>query len=114
MGGETLDARLEPIAQALILIIILIAVAAVSFLIINKMAIRRRERTHGKLSASRRTKHTQVNLLGDSNAEEREPKTYSSKHSRRRRASSPNAMIDILARREDSSEAEPSPEKRGS
>ncbi len=40
-GGENLDAQLEPIAQLLILIIILIGVATLAFLIINKVARRR-------------------------------------------------------------------------
>ncbi len=50
MGGENLDAQLEPLAQLLILVIVLITVAALSFLIINKVAQRRRERAHLKLS----------------------------------------------------------------
>ena len=64
MSGENLDAALQPIAEALILIMVLIAVAAISFLVINKVAQRRRDRAHQKLSGSRRTKHTQVDLLG--------------------------------------------------
>lgn len=106
MGGENLDAQLEPIAQVLILIIVLIAVATLSFLIINKVARRRREQSHNKLSASRRTKHTQVDLLGGSGAQE-EPARHRSVHQRRRRNSSQHGMIDILARPKGSPEGDP-------
>ena len=107
MGGENLDAQLEPIAQALILIIVLIAVASLSFLIINKVARRRREQSHNKLSASRRTKHTQVDLLGGSGADKEEPARHRSVHQRRRRSSSQHAMIDILARPKESPKGDP-------
>lgn len=68
MGGENLDAILEPVAEILILILVLIAVAAVSIFFINKFAARHRDRAHQKVSASKRTKHTQVDLLGGSSA----------------------------------------------
>ena len=73
MGGENLDAILEPVAEILILILVLIAVAAVSIFFINKFAARRRDRAHQKLSASKRTKHTQVDLLGGSGAARNRP-----------------------------------------
>ena len=107
MGGDNLDAQLEPIAQVLILIIVLIAVATLSFLIINKVALRRREQSHNKLSTSRRTKHTQVDLLGGSGGNEDEPERHRSVHQRRRRNSSQHAMIDILARPKGSPEGDP-------
>ena len=107
MGGENLDAQLEPIAQVLILIIVLIAVATLSFLIINKVARRRRENSHNKLSASRRTKHTQVDLLGGSGADKEEPARHRSVHQRRRRNSSQHTMIDILARPKETPERDP-------
>jgi flagellar biosynthesis/type III secretory pathway M-ring protein FliF/YscJ len=107
MGGDNLDAQLEPIAQVLILIILLIAVATISFLIINKVARRRREQSHNKLSASKRTKHTQVDLLGGSGARQAEPSPHRSVHQRRRRNSSQHAMIDILARPKGSPEGDP-------
>lgn len=107
MGGENLDAQLEPIAQILILIIVLIAVATLSFLIINKVALRRREQSHNKLSASRRTKHTQVDLLGGSAASTEEPARHRSVHQRRRRNSSNHAMIDILAQPKKPREGDP-------
>lgn len=44
MGGDGLDARLQPIAQLVILIIALIAISAIAFFVINKIAVRRRER----------------------------------------------------------------------
>jgi len=107
MGGENLDAQLEPIAQILILIIVLFAVATLSFLIINKVARRRREQSHNKLSASRRTKHTQVDLLSGSSADTGEPARRRSVHRRRRRNSSQHAMVDILARPKQSPEGDP-------
>lgn len=107
MGAENLDALLEPIAQVLILIIVLIAVATLSFLIINKVARRRREQSHNKLSASRRTKHTQVDLLGGSGANKEEPARHRPLHQRRRRSSSQNEMIDILARPKGSPDGHP-------
>jgi hypothetical protein len=85
MGGEGLDAQLEPIAQALILIIVLIGIAAISFFIINKVALRRKEKAHNKLSTSRRSKHAWVDLSGGSGASESAGR---SKHRRRRRSSS--------------------------
>ena len=114
MGGENLDAQLEPIAQVLILIIVLIAVATLSFVIINKVARRRREQSHNKLSASRRTKHTQVDLLGGAGSRNEEPAQHRSVHQRRRRNSSQHAMIDILARPKESPEDDPAEGKPSS
>ncbi len=94
MGGDDLDAQLEPLAQLLIFLMVLIAVAAIAFLIINKVAQRRRERAHLKLSGSRRTKHTQVDLFGGASAAKDAPQT----HTRRRRSSSSTPGIDILAK----------------
>ena len=111
MGGENLDAQLEPIAQVLILVIVLIAVATLSFLIINKIARRRREQSHNKLSASRRTKHTQVDLLGGSGAAKDEPARHRSVHQRRRRNSSHHGMIDILAQPKKPPEGNPPEDK---
>lgn len=64
MGGDGLDAQLEPVAQALIIIIVLIGVSSNMFFIINKLAIRRKEKAHNKLSTSRRPEHTWVDLSG--------------------------------------------------
>ncbi len=91
MGGENLDAILEPVAEVLILILVLIAAAAVSIFIINKVAGRRRDRAHQKISASRRTKHTQVDLLGGAKTAARTP--YAD---RRQSRSSGEGMIDII------------------
>lgn len=98
MRAENLDEQLEPVAHALILIIVLIAVAAISFFVINKAAQRRKERAHHKLSGSRRTKHTQVDLFGSSGKADGESDEYRGKHTRRRRSSSHTPSIDILAR----------------
>ena len=94
MGGEGLDAQLEPVAQALILIIILIGIAAVSFFIINKVALRRKEKAHNKLSASRRSKNAWVDLSGGSEASESAGR---SKRRGKRRSRSKHVMLDILA-----------------
>lgn len=111
MGGEGLDAQLEPIAQALILIIVLIAVAAISFFIINKVALRRKEKAHNKLSTSRRSKHTWVDLSGGSGASETSGR---SKHRRRRRGSSKHVMLDILAKPKEPKGDNPSPDESSS
>lgn len=111
MGGEGLDARLEPIAQALILVILLIGVAAISFFIINKVAIRRKEKAHNKLSASRRSKHTWVDLSGGSGTSE---SREGSKHRKRRRSSSNHVMLDILAKPKQTKDVAPAPDQEPS
>jgi hypothetical protein len=63
MGGDSLDARLQPIAEALLMILVLAAVAAIASLIINHVARRRREQKHNKVSGSRRGKHTKSDLF---------------------------------------------------
>jgi FtsZ-interacting cell division protein ZipA len=108
MGGENLDAQLEPIAQALILILILIGIASITFFIINKVAIRRKEKAHNKLSASRRSQHTWVDLSGRSGVAESEEKPERSRR-RKRRSNSNHAMLDILARPKDPKDGSPSP-----
>ena len=107
MRAENLDEQLEPIAHALILIIVLLTVAAISFFVINKAAQRSKERAHHKLSGSRRTKHTQVDLFGGSRKADGGSGDYRGKHTRRRRSSSHQPSIDILARPKDSGEQAP-------
>lgn len=106
MSGEGLDAQLQPIAQALILIIVLIGIASVAFFIINKVAIRRKEKAHNKLSTSRRSKHGWLDLSEGSIASER---TRRSKHRRRRHSSSKHVMLNILARPEETKDSSPPP-----
>jgi ABC-type microcin C transport system permease subunit YejB len=108
MGGEGLDAQLEPLAQALILIIVLIGIAAISFFIINKVALRRKEKAHNKLSTSRRSKHAWVDLSGGSGASE---STEHSKHRKRRRSSSNHVMLDILAKPKETKDGAPAPDE---
>ena len=96
-GGDRLDAAMEPIAQAIIVLLVLLAIASVSFFIINKAAVRRRERAHDKLSGSRRAKDTWVDLSGGAIGSETK-RTGSSKHPKRRRSSSDHEMLDILAK----------------
>ena len=65
MGGESLDAQLEPIAQFLLVVIVMMVVAAVSSYAIMKITQRRKEKAHNKLSSSRRGKDTGINLFGE-------------------------------------------------
>ena len=106
MGGEGLDAQLEPLAQALLLLIVLIGVAAISFFIINKLAIRRKEQAHNKLSTSRRSKHSWVDLSGRSEASQ---STGRSRQRKSRRSSSNHVMIDILGEPKQPKESAPAP-----
>jgi hypothetical protein len=98
MGGENLDAGLEPIAQVLILIIVLIAVASIAFFIINKIAVSRKERVHNKLSTSRRSKHTWVDLSAGRDGSGVRNSAHGSEGRKRRRSSSNHVMLDILAK----------------
>ena len=66
MGDARLDEILEPLLQILILVAVLVTVATISFFAISKFSQSRRDRAHTKISGSRRTKHTQVDLLGGS------------------------------------------------
>ncbi len=63
MGGDNLDARLEPVAELLLIVIVMIMVAAVASYVLMKIAQRRKEKAHNKLSASRRAKDSAINLL---------------------------------------------------
>ncbi|MDP8913952.1 MAG: hypothetical protein M3N39_10310 [Pseudomonadota bacterium] len=114
MGGENLDAQLEPIAQALILILVLIGIASIAFFIINKIAVRRKERAHNKLSTSRRSKHTWVDLSAGREGSHAEESTHRSSRRRRRRSSSDHVMLDILAKPKKSKGDNPSPDESSS
>ena len=114
MGGESLDAGLEPIAQVLILLIVLIAFASIAFFITNKIAVRRKERAHDKLSTSRRSKHTWVDLSAGRDKRQAEASTQRSSCRKRRRSSSDHAMLDILAKPKDLKGGNPSPDESSS
>jgi flagellar biosynthesis/type III secretory pathway M-ring protein FliF/YscJ len=114
VGGENLDAGLEPIAQVLILLIVLIAVASVAFFIVNKIAIRRKERAHNKLSTSRRSKHTWVDLSAGREKSQAEASTQRSSRRTRSRSSSDHVMLDILAKPKDSKGNDPPPDESSS
>ncbi len=97
MGGDSLDARLQPIAQFLLILILLVAVAAITAYVLSKYVQRKREQAHGKLSASRRGKHTKIDLFAKDGA------AKSSRHrsgKRRRGGHSEDLKIDILKRPE--------------
>lgn len=110
MGAEGLDAQLQPLAQALILIIVLIAIASAAFFIMNKIAVRRKEKAHNKLSTSRRSKHAWVDLSGSSGASETNERVGRSRQ-RKRRSSSSHVMLDILARPKNVKEGSPAPDE---
>jgi ABC-type microcin C transport system permease subunit YejB len=114
MGGESLDAGLEPIAQVLILIIVLIGVASIAFFIINKVAIRRKERAHNKLSTSRRSKHGWVDLSAGREDSQAGESTHRSSHRRSRRSSSNHVMLDILAKPKEPKDGNSSPDESSS
>ena len=63
MGGDNLDARLAPIAEILLILIVMIMAAGAASYVLMKIAQRRKEKAHNKLSASRRTKDSAINLL---------------------------------------------------
>lgn len=108
MSGEGLDAQLQPVAQALILIIVLIGIASVAFFIINKIAVRRKEKGHNRLSTSRRSRQGWLDLSEGSGASER---TRRSKHRRKRHSSSKHVMIDILERPKETKDRSPPPDE---
>ncbi len=105
MAGDNLDARLEPVAQAFILLLVLVAVASVAFFIINKVALRRKERAHNKLSTSRRSKHTWVDISVGRERPDAGGASYRAEHRRRRRSSSSHQMLDLGKPKETKPEA---------
>ncbi len=97
MGGDSLDAQLQPIAQFLLITILLMAIAAITAYVLSKYVQRKRERAHGKLSASRRGKHTKIDLFAKDEA------AGNSRHrsgKRRRGGHSEGLKIDIMKRPE--------------
>lgn len=94
MGGDRLDAQLAPIAEILLIFIVLLSVAAVSAYFLSKAVQRRKERIHGKLSGSKRTKHSKIDLFAKSD----EASRTSRGSGRSRRGSSGRSGIDILRR----------------
>jgi hypothetical protein len=107
MGGDRLDQQLEPVAQFVLLIIILLIVAAISSYVLMKLATRRRERRHLKVSNSRRMKDTSIDLFSKPAGAGDTASRREGKH-RSRRSSSSTHTIDIL-KRPDPSGTEPGP-----
>jgi hypothetical protein len=66
VGGDRLDQQLGPVAEFLLIIMALLFVAAVTAYFLSKAVQRRKERAHGKLSGSRRTKHSKIDLFAKS------------------------------------------------
>jgi hypothetical protein len=93
MGADRLDAQLEPLAQFILILIVLLVVAAATTYILTKAVHRRRDRLHGKLSGSRRTKHSKIDLLTKSDTP-----AASSARKRRSRSEGSTARVDILKR----------------
>lgn len=102
MGGDRLDAQLEPIAEFLLIIIVLLVVASVTAYILSKVVQRRRERAHGKLSGSRRTKHSKIDLFAKP-----EEKSGGVDRKGSRRSGSSTNRIDIRKRPDESGRIEP-------
>lgn len=100
MGADRLDQQLGPIAEFLLIIIALLLVAAVTAYLLSKAVQRRKERNHGRLSGSRRTKHSKIDLF----AKSEETGRTSRGSGRSRRSSSGEGRIDITKR-----PAEPEP-----
>ena len=78
MGGDRLDAQLEPLAQFLLILITLLVVASITAYILSKLVQRRKQSAHNKLSNSRRTKESGINLLKEGSDLGREPERQSS------------------------------------
>jgi hypothetical protein len=98
MGADRLDSQLAPIAEFLLIIIALLVVASVTAYFLSKAVQRRKERAHGKLSGSRRTKHSKIDLF----AKQEETGRTSRGSGRSRRSSSGESRVDILKRPSDS------------
>jgi hypothetical protein len=94
VGGDRLDQQLGPVAEFLLIVIALLFVAAVTAYFLSKAVQRRKERAHGKLSGSRRTNHSKIDLLTRNGPGAEAPKKSSAKS--RTRSSAPR--IDILKR----------------
>jgi hypothetical protein len=94
LGAERLDAVLEPIAEVLLLLMLLIAVATLTSIILSKLAARRRERLHNQLSASKRLEQTGIDLFGRDRAEsDEEPSKPTTRRATSR--STDNLRIDL-------------------
>ncbi len=73
MGGDSLDARLAPFAEFLLILIVMIMVAAAASYVLMKIAQRRKEKAHNKLSASRRGVDSAIDLLAKGSETEGSP-----------------------------------------
>jgi hypothetical protein len=94
MGGDRLDQQLGPIAEFLLIIIALLFVAAVTAYFLTKGVQRRKERVHGKLSGSKRTGHSKIDLFARGDETGRTTRGSG----RSRRSSTGESGIDILKR----------------
>ncbi len=106
MGGDRLDAQLEPIAEFLLIFIVLLVVAAVTSFLLSKAVQRRKQRAHNKLSGSRRTHHSKIDLFAKVDAGGEGASGGRHKH-RRRSGSSGGKAIDILKRSDEQTEMNP-------
>ncbi len=98
MGGDRLDAQLEPIAEFLLIFITLLVVAAVTSFLLSKAVQRRKQRAHNKLSGSRRTHHSKIDLFAKVDAAGEGAASGGRHKHRRRSGSSGGKAIDILKR----------------
>ncbi len=87
MGADNLDARLAPLAEFLLVVILMAMAAALASYVIVKVVNRRKEQAHNKLSASRRGKDTGINLLGADDEDAPEERGPSQRRKPRQRSS---------------------------
>ena len=97
MGITGLDPRLEPVVEALVLLVVLLAVGILAAWMLNIMARRRRARRHEKLSGSRRMKQTSIDLFAKPAAKEA-GSSHRKGHGGRRSRSSHTHAIDLFKR----------------
>ncbi len=98
MGGDTLDARLAPFAELLLILIVMIMVAAAASYVLMKIAQRRKEKAHNKLSASRRTKDSAIDLLAKGSENEAFPVERGHTERRKPRNKSGFRLLGFLKR----------------
>ncbi len=96
MGGDNLDTRLAPFAEFVLAIIVMMMVAAVASYVLMKIAQRRKEKAHNKLSASRRSKDSAINLLAKASDEEGIPTERVRNERRKPRKRSDFDLVGLL------------------
>lgn len=96
MGGDNLDAQLGPVAEFVLAMIVMVMVAAVASYLLMKIAQRRKEKAHNKLSASRRGKDSAINLLAKGSDNEGVPVERGGRERRKPRKRSDFDLVALL------------------